>query len=293
MNGDKSSKGVVALVFLSFGFGLIAITVRYLSGYFTLFQQLYLTIGLAFVFSLFIFPRTLSLKRLKQIPIKDWIIIFLRTLAGYTLGTSLYRESLNLAKIANVAFVQSIPFAGLFGWILLKEKFTWKKLTLLMLAYLGVIIISVNNSSSILTIGKGELIAFISSALFGLNYVMRKWQTNFLNDKELTQILIFLGAIIFFILSLISGEKLPVISLQWLLIVSLVTTALLNVSNVFLISYGFKNVKAVLASNILTLESIFALILAFIFYHEFPTIKELFGGIIIIASVIQMNRLKD
>jgi drug/metabolite transporter (DMT)-like permease len=49
----------------------------------------------------------------------------------------------------------------------------------------------------------------------------------------------------------------------------------------------------VLASNILTLESVFALILAFIFYKELPTMKELIGGIIILGSVIGMNQLKE
>ena len=58
-----------------------------------------------------------------------------------------------------------------------------------------------------------------------------------------------------------------------------------------LINYGFSNVRPVLASNILTLEGVFTLFLAIIFYREFPAIKELSGGLIIIISVILMNNL--
>ena len=64
------------------------------------------------------------------------------------------------------------------------------------------------------------------------------------------------------------------------------------VLNIYLINYGFRHVHAVLASNILTLESVFALVLAIIFYRESPNLKELVGGIIIIASAIGMNRVE-
>ena len=288
-----NKKGVLALIFLSFGFGMIAITARYMSYFFTLFQQLYLSIGVAFILSLFIFPKTLNLKRIKAIPSKDWGIMLFRVIIGYLLGASLYRESLTLTKITNVTFIQSIPFAAVFGFILFKEKFTFKKLLLLLAAYVGVLLIAIRDYSSIFTLGKGELFSLISSALFSLSYVSRKWQTDFLNDKEITQILLFVGTIILFAASVLKGEGMPAINWQGVLLLSIFFTGFFNTINIYLINYGFKNVKAVLASNILTLEYIFALILAFIFYRELPNLKELFGGALIVGSVIQMNRLEE
>lgn len=292
-NQTANKKGVLALILLSFGFGMIAITARYLSFYYTLFQQLYLSIGVAFILSLFIFPKSLNLKRIKAIPQKDWVIMLFRVIIGYLLGASLYRESLTLTKISNVTFIQSIPFAAVFGFILFKEKFTFKKLLLLLVAYLGVLLIAIKDYSSIFTFGKGELFSLASSALFSLSYVSRKWQTDFLNDKEITQILLFVGTIVLFTASLINGESLPTINWQRVLLLAIFFTGFFNTINIFLINYGFKNVKAVLASNILTLEAIFALILAFIFYRELPNLKELLGGALIIGSVIQMNRLEE
>ena len=293
MRLSKQSKGVGALVLLAFGFGVIAITARYLSYYYTLFQQLYLSVAIAFVVSLFIFPRTLSLRKIKSIPRRDWKIMFFRVVIGYLLGASLYRQALILTKISNVTFIQSIPFAGVFGFILFKEKFTLQKAMLLAVAYAGVLLIAVKDYSSIFSFGKGELFSFISSALFALSYVSRKWQTNFLNDKVITQVILFIGTIVLLITSLAAGEGYPTLSWQAILFLSLFFTGLFKAINIFLINYGFRNVKAVLASNILTLEAIFAVILAFIFYRKLPTLKELFGGTLIIGSVIQMNRLKN
>jgi drug/metabolite transporter (DMT)-like permease len=292
MFSSQQTKGAAALVLLAFGFGMIAITARYLSFYYTLFQQLYLSIGVAFIMSLFLFPRTLQKKRILGIPRRDWGIMLFRVIIGYLFGASLYRESLTLTKISNVTFIQSIPFAGIFGFLLFKEKFTIWKALLLTVAYIGVLIIAVKDYSSLLIFGKGELFSLISSALFSFSYISRKWQTDYLNDKEITQILLFIGTVVLFAASLLNGEGIPILNWELTLFLSVFFTGFFNAVNLFLINYGFKNVKLVLASNILTLESIFALVLAFIFYRELPSVKELFGGALIVGSVIQMNRLE-
>jgi len=153
MKLSEHTRGVGALVLLAFGFGMIAITARYLSFYYTLFQQLYLSVGVALIVSLFIFPRTLTIKKIKKIPAIDWKIMFFRVVIGYLLAASLYRQSLTLTKISNVTFIQSIPFAGIFWFILFKEKFTLQKAALLALAYVGILLIAVRDYSSIFSFG--------------------------------------------------------------------------------------------------------------------------------------------
>ena len=90
---SQPKKGIIALVTLAFGFGLIAITARYLSFQYTLFQQLYLSVFVGFLFSLFIFPRTLSSKKILNIPKRDWGVMVSRILIGYLFAGSLYREA--------------------------------------------------------------------------------------------------------------------------------------------------------------------------------------------------------
>ncbi len=288
----EQKKGVLALVVLAFGFAGIAIAVRYLSSFFTLYQQLYLSVGTAFILSVMFFPRTITFRRLVKVPLRDWQIMLGRVIVGYLVGGALYRSSLVLTKISNVTFIQAIPFAAVFGWLLFKEKPTLQKLALVAVAYLGVVIVSVKDFSLVSGFGLGELYSIISSAAFSISYLARKWQTNFLNDKEITQILLFLATLILFATSVVKGEGSPVIRSDAPLLLSVFLTGFFNVLNIYLINYGFSRVRAVVASNVLTLEAIFAVVLATIFYKEFPNLRELIGGLLIIVSVIQMNNLE-
>lgn len=284
-------KGILALFILVLGFGLIAISARYMSFYFSLFQQLYLSSGVAFIISLFIFPRTLTWRRIKRIPRRDQVIMLLRIIFGSLLASSLYRESLVLTKISNVTFIQSIPFNAIFGFLLLKEKFNLKKLGLLIVAFIGVLLISVQDYASVWHFGRGEVFSLISSAVFALSFLSRKWQSDQLSNKEITQILLFFTTVVLVIASLVTGEGLPDLNWDIMLYFSILTTGILSVTNLLLINYGFRHVRAVLASNILTLEGVFATLLAILFYREFPSAKELAGGLIILLSIFKMNRL--
>ena len=293
MISSERARGVVSLIALALGFGAIALFGRFLGDYsFTPLPQLYLAYGVGFIVSLFLFGRTLSVSRLTKLSQRDWLIMFSRVIIGYLIGGSLYRASLVLTKISNVTFIQSIPVAAIFGFVLFKEKFTVSKALLLVLSYVGVIIISVKDYSSILSVGKGELFSLISAVLFSFSYVARKWQSDSLNDGEISQILLFLGFVILLGVSLLTGETLPRENFSLGVAGAIFVSGFLNATNIFLINYGFRRVEAVLASNILTIEAVFALILALVFYHEFPSLIELAGGILILGSVIQMNRLE-
>jgi drug/metabolite transporter (DMT)-like permease len=60
----------------------------------------------------------------------------------------------------------------------------------------------------------------------------------------------------------------------------------------FFTNYGFEKVEAIIANNILILDSVFGIILGFLLYQEIPTIRELIGGIIIVISAVLMNIIK-
>jgi drug/metabolite transporter (DMT)-like permease len=71
----------------------------------------------------------------------------------------------------------------------------------------------------------------------------------------------------------------------------IILSGLFNVANLFLTNYGFQRVTAVLASNLLTFESLFAIGIGIVLYKEFPTIKELLGGLLIVFSAYRMNKI--
>lgn len=287
----EKSKGVIALVVLSFGFALMSIFGRYLGAAFTPLQQLYLALGVGFLISLIIFPRTLTLNKLLTGPRKDWIFIGYRVILGYLLGGTMYRASLSLTKISNVTFIQSIPFAAILGFTLFKEKFTLPKFLLITLSFIGAVIISVQDVSSLITVGTGELLSFFSALIFSISYVSRKWQTTHFNDREMAQILLLLGFIVLFVVSIITGELWPPLHWDNLLLLSVIGSGFFNAINIFLINYGFRTVANVTASNIITLEAVFAVIMAYFFYREIPSPIEFIGGLFIIGSMITLNNL--
>lgn len=279
------------MVLLALGFALIAIFGRFLGKDFTPLQQLYLATGVGFALSILIFPKKITPSKLRNIPQKDWLIMAFRVLIGYVVAGSLFRASLVLTKIGNVAFIQSIPFTAILGVILFGELLTLSKVLYLLSAFIGVVLISINDYATLLSFGRGELYSLISALLFSLSYVSRKWQTNYLNDYEIAQILLGLGGVVLFLSSLILGENIPPLSAWTSVVITGVTiTGFLNAINLIFINYGFKRVDNVTASNLLTLEGIFALALAYILFHEFPNPKELLGGFFVILGVIGMNR---
>jgi drug/metabolite transporter (DMT)-like permease len=106
--------------------------------------------------------------------------------------------------------------------------------------------------------------------------------------------MLLFGFVFLFILSLLTGEGIPNIS-QFTTVTDLVIlgTGALNIASLFFTNYGFAYVEAALASNIVSLESFFAVIFGFLFYKEIPTLQVFIGGLLIIASVIFLNKEEE
>lgn len=92
-----------------------------------------------------------------------------------------------------------------------------------------------------------------------------------------------------FITSLFVDKSLPVSNWELPLLGVILLAGLFNVFNIFLTNYGFQYVEIILASNLLMLESVFAIGLGLLFFTEIPSLKELIGGAILIGSAIGMN----
>lgn len=292
-NKTEKEKGVLSLVLLALVFASMGLFARYLATGFLLFQQVYLRMLAAFIVGFLIFRSQIDLSKLQKISGKDWAIIALRAVSYALFGIILFTQAIVLTKYSNVSFVGSIPMTAILGFILLKERFSWQKLWLIVLAFAGVVLISVKDYSNLFSWGNGEILALISTVFFAISYIARKWQSNLLNNRELTVINFLVAFIAVFVVSILKGDGLPLTGWHMGLLLAVIGAGIFNIMNVFLTNYGFQKVEAVLASNILTLESFFAIILGFFFFREVPLVKELLGGVVIIASVIAMNNLES
>lgn len=288
----EHQKGVLALILLSLVFASMGLFARYLSTGFLLFQQVYLRMLVAFIVGYLVFRKQVDISKYRNLPVKDWLIIVLRAVSYSLFGIILFTQAILLTKYSNVSFIGSLPMTAVLGFILLHEKLSFQKLALILLAFAGVLLISVQDYANIFNWGKGELLTLISTVFFSLSYIARKWQSSLLNNKELTVINFLVAFLVVFLVSVIKGDGLPVSGWHWGLLFAVVGAGIFNIANVFLTNYGFQKVEAVLASNILTLESVFAVVLGFLFYKEVPVAKELLGGIVITLGVIGMNKLE-
>lgn len=286
---NERSKGIVALVVLAFVFATMGIFARYLGTGLELFEQTYLRIGLAFVFGVVIFFPFLRFDKFITLSKKDAFILILRSISLYT-GVVLFTEAILNTKLSNASLIAGLPFLPLFGYVFIREKLALKTLLYIGIGFVGVALITITDFSH-LSIGYGEIVAFLSMLAFDFSYTARKWHSDHLNNMESSTLMFAVGAVFLFVSSLIAGESLPTVdAFTPLLLGALVLSALFNVANLYLTNYGFQRIKVGIAGNILTLEIVFALLFSIFLYDEMPATRELVGGLFILVSVYLVNK---
>jgi len=290
INSNKN-KGVLALIGLAFMYASFGFFTRYLSISFGFFQQLYLRIFAGLIIGFLIFGKSFDFLKLKKITAKEWLLLVFRAGAYYLLGAALFNKAVLLTKISTVAFIGSLPMTAVLGFLILKEKVTKEKIFYIVLSFIGVVIISINSFSDF-SFGQGEILALMSCIFASLSIVFRKYQTKLLNNVGITQIQLFFAFIFILIVSLLTQEGLPINNWNGSVFLIILLSGLANVLMIFFTNYGFEHVKTSIASNILTLEMFFAVLIGLAFYLEIPSLKETLGGILILFSVIQMNKLE-
>lgn len=286
---NETRKGVIALIFLSLVFASMGIFSRYLSTSFALFEQTYLRIGLAFIIGVIIFSKNINIGKLKTLPKKDFSVLIFRAISLY-IGVVLFTEALIHANYANVSFIAVLPLLPIFGYVFLKERLSMKTILYIGIGFIGMLFIVLPDFSNF-TLGYGEMTALLSVLAFDFSYISRRWHSEHLNDKESTVLMFAFGTIFLFITSYLLQEPLPVLEqFTPIIIGTLVVAALFNVANLYLINYGFSRVKAGVAGNILTLETIFAFAYSVLLFREIPKTYEFIGGVLILLSVYLVNK---
>ncbi|MFA6017025.1 MAG: DMT family transporter [Patescibacteria group bacterium] len=291
MKLSNKQKGILALIGLAFTYASFGFFTRYLSVSFGFFQQLYLRIFAGLIIGFLMFGKSFDFSKLKKITPGEWLLLIFRAAAYYLLGAALFNKAVLLTKISTVAFIGAIPMTAVLGFLILKEKVSLKKIIYISLSFAGVIAISINNFSSF-AFGQGEIFAIISNFFAALSIIFRKYQTKLLNNVEITQIQLFIAFIFILIASLLAREGLPINNWNGSVLLIILLSGLANVLMIFFTNYGFEHVKTSIASNILTLEMFFAVLIGLIIYREVPSLKEILGGALILFSVIQMNKLE-
>jgi drug/metabolite transporter (DMT)-like permease len=293
LRGARSSKSQTAIlvaVALAGSFALMGVWIRMMEGSFDSFQQTYLRILIAGIMAFIIFRKRFSQNFLHSIDRREWLIYGLRALISYVLGVAGFTVAIQNTKLATVSFIAALPILGLLALVLFREKLPVKSLIPISVSVVGLVLVTGVDIGH-LNFGVGEWAAIICMFGFDIGYLMSRMHKKTRSNFENTTILLLLGWIPVFIISLIRHEALLPHSVSAGAMIGLFMASLANIVGLYAINYVFTNLKAYVAGNILLLECVFALILGLLLYGEGISVKIVCGGLFIVASAVVVNRI--
>lgn len=290
----ERQKGVWALVLLALIYSSMGIFVREMNIDFALYQQTYLRVFGAVIVGVALFWPKLDYRKMFAISAKDAAMILLRA-AAFSFGVIFFTFAFTAhdTSYSDATFVSVFPLLPLLAYFLLGERLSLTQIAWIALGFVGVALVAVVSPDQIFHWGRGEVYAILSAIGFDLSYIARKWQSDYINDHESVIIIFFIEGLIVLVASFLVREpSLPLSAFTHpLTVAALLMSSLFNVFNLYLVGYGFKRVSASVGGNILTLETVFALLISVLLYAEIPSLRELAGGALIVLSVYQVNRL--
>jgi drug/metabolite transporter (DMT)-like permease len=240
---SDQTKGALAIVVMTFAFATMAVFARFLNeANFSLFEQVYLRLAIAFVVGGFIFRKDIRIKKYLTLNKKDTLILIFRALSMY-LGVVLFTEAVIHTKLANASVVAFFPLLPFLAYIFLKESLGIKKILFILLSFIGVVLIALQDIR-FTGVGYGEICAFMSMVLFDFSYMATRWQSNYLNNKETTLAMFFIASVSLFVVSILIGEiHQDLFSFNTASLVILILSGVTNIITLLLTNYGLQKVN--------------------------------------------------
>jgi drug/metabolite transporter (DMT)-like permease len=288
MRFSKNIGPVAVAVLLALSFAFMGVWIRMLAGSFTTYQQVYLRILIAGVLAAVVFRKQVAGIKLNRLSARHWWIYALRAFLGYTVGVLVYTFAIEHSKLSTVSFISSLPIMGLLAWLMFRERLEATTLPLVGFSVIGLLLLT-GFSFTGFSFGAGELAAMVALLGFDLGFLLSKSHHSSMSNVQSTTILLLLGWIPAFVLSLAHGEAFNVGQVTWQGWVGLTMSSVLNVVGLMAVNYVFAHMKAYVAGNIFLVEGVFSSVLGLVFYHELPTATGMIGALIIVACALGIS----
>lgn len=288
---ERSSfhKGILALMILNFIQALMGVFARVFAVELALFQQVAFRMLAALLFSFILFWKSLGFNKLKHITGKEYGLIFVRSILMYITGISFISVAFIYGAFANVAFILALPFTAMIGIVVLREKLTLKSFVLILLSFLGVLMLTIEDFSEVTNFDLGSIFAFIGSGSVAFSNILRKRHSDLLNNSEIGTIVLFLATIMLFVISFAVGDDIREVDWTLYLVWLMLLAGFLNAVLVLVTNYGFNVVKPIIANNILATKAIFGLLIGVLIYQEPLDVRGIIGGVLILSSLFLFN----
>lgn len=217
-----------------------------------------------------------------HIPLKAFYTL---TLTGILLAAH-WVSFFHAIKVGNIA-VATLGFAcfpacvALFEMIFFKEKITATEYSLLICVSAGLIMVTpsfdLNNEGTV-----GLIWGIISGTIYGASVVINRYNLKLTTGVQICWWQCFIVLIILFPFSFNQLNTVPKMDWLWIACLGLLCTGL----SYYLFISSLTAINAKTASIIIALEPVYAIIGAWILFHEIPSIRTVVGGLIIIVAVI-------
>lgn len=271
-------QGAVTLVLAAMLYGMFGIISRIVGYNLPLFYQSFMRVCIASALLVWTYKSWIRL------PIRDWGWVLLRAIAGL-IAFLLFFIAVNAMEVNITYFIfygGSTIGGFLLGAFLFREQTTSLRIFSLGLAGLGLALVyNVSGSSQTSLFA---LLAFISGVCTATwNATSKKVaryptaQLAFLDNA--LSLPVHMG------ISLYLHEPWPLFELSLAQGANVLLGILFVVTGILMV-YGFRRLDVQIGSLVMLSEILFAIAFGFLFYHELPALRAIFGGMLILIAMI-------
>jgi drug/metabolite transporter (DMT)-like permease len=279
----------ILLVTLAALYGAIPIFLRETEIFGGSLVQSWLRCTLAFLL-LFFLPMT----ELPPLGWRDRGFIVARIIIGWILGLWTFVEACQHTSIARAALFASIPSTPFWGIIVLGERVTFLIISRWALTIVGVILLQGTGSVASESGFIGDVLALTCGLCISFSSCLAKLQKVKLPTLSLTRYMLGITSGILGLMCLRDGSLLRLsevgCSFPWIMIslsgVQLALTSCLGL-------YLQQRVPLTMYGNVLALESVFAMFLGWIIFHETMNQSGLYGAACVVVACLEFGWLQD
>lgn len=289
MNLTVTQKAITALCIVAISYALLNVSVRYANAGFGPFTQVYLRIGFGLLLTLAFFYKDINFKKIKKISRRDWYLLFLMGTLGYGIAVDFITLGVLHTSLFNASVIGSTTpfFVFLFNIFILRKRFNTALFLFLIVSFYGVCVLATNSFIPILTnfsLGDFYVLLFaIGSCFFILG---RKFLSAYLNNSEIAVSVMSIAFLSSLAVALLMGQKLNIGGFaNPIALFGVVFGGVLNLIATKLQNFGFHHLNAVLGSQILLLQNVFAPVFGFILFQETIVPIEFVGALIVLVGV--------
>ncbi len=276
MNGSNDFKALGAMVLLSITYGVAGVTARILHEDLNTWQQVALVNWIGFAATILFHRWSTGSFALPRLTGGVMFAVLMRALVGRLLGSYFFVLACVHAPLGNVAWISALPASVLFDRILWGRRVSVCQGLLLMAGCAGVGLIVSKSLYVSAGLGWGELFALISTLLIGFALMVGKDTLRDVHTTAAASWVLLVTALAATLCAVVFEGGLAFPTLPHVPVAALVGVLVLVSTSCSL--YGYTRLSASIATGIVTLEAVWAIILGVMLYGEVPSTLEWIGG---------------